>query len=55
VLRRGKKGISPRHYGFWWPYLEKVIYWYLDCGDLHNEFALGKCRLQSVILASIPY
>lgn len=28
-----------RQYGFWWSYLEKVIYWYLDCGDLHNGFA----------------
>jgi hypothetical protein len=25
-----------RQYGFWRPYLEKVIYRYLDCGDLYN-------------------
>ncbi|OHE24720.1 MAG: hypothetical protein A2Z43_00425 [Syntrophobacterales bacterium RBG_19FT_COMBO_59_10] len=28
-----------RQYGFWRPYLEKVIYRYLDCGGLHNGFA----------------
>jgi hypothetical protein len=26
-------------YGFWWSYVEQVIYRYLDCGDLHNRFA----------------
>jgi hypothetical protein len=31
-----------RQYGFWWSYLAKVIYWYLDCGDPHNGLALGK-------------
>jgi len=28
-----------RQYGFWRPYVEQVIYRYLDCGDLHNGFA----------------
>jgi hypothetical protein len=28
-----------RQYGLWRPYLEKVIYRYLDCGDPHNGFA----------------
>jgi hypothetical protein len=28
-----------RRYGFWRPYVEQVIYHYLDCGDLHNSFA----------------
>ena len=31
-----------RQYGFWRPYIEQVIYRYLDCGDLHNGFALLK-------------
>ena len=35
-----------RQYGFWRPYVEKVIYRYLDCGDPHNELTPGKCRLQ---------
>jgi hypothetical protein len=29
----------PRQYGFWRPYVEQVIYRYLDCGDPHNGFA----------------
>jgi hypothetical protein len=33
-----------RQYGFWRPYLEKVIYRCLDCGDLHNGFACVKCK-----------
>ena len=33
-----------RQYGFWRTYLEKVIYRYLDCGDLHNGFARVKCK-----------
>jgi ribosomal protein S27E len=33
-----------RQYGFWRPYLEKVVYRYLDCGDLHNGFARVKCK-----------
>lgn len=33
-----------RQYGFWRPYLEKVIYRYLDCGDMHNGFARVKCK-----------
>ena len=33
-----------RQYGFWRPHLEKVIYRYLDCGDLHNGFARVKCK-----------
>ena len=28
-----------RTYGFFHRYLQKVIYHYLDCGDLHNGFA----------------
>ena len=31
-----------RPYGFWRPYLQKVIYRYLDCGNLHNGFARVK-------------
>ena len=31
-------------YGFWRPYLQKVIDRYLDCGDLHHGFARVKCR-----------
>jgi len=26
-------------YGFWRPYIQRVIHRYLDCGDLHNGFA----------------
>jgi hypothetical protein len=33
-----------RQYGFWRPYIEKVIYRYLDCGGLHNGFARVKCK-----------
>jgi len=33
-----------RQYGFWWPYIEKVIYRYLDCGDLRHGFAHVKCK-----------
>jgi hypothetical protein len=32
---------------------EKIIYRYLDCGELHNGFARVKCRLQAVILTSM--
>jgi hypothetical protein len=28
-----------RQYGFWRPYIEQVIYHYLDCGNLHKAFA----------------
>ena len=31
-----------RSYGFFRPYLLKVIYRYLDCGNLHNGFARVK-------------
>ena len=31
-----------RQYGFWRSYVERVIYRYLDCGDLHNGFARVK-------------
>ena len=31
-------------YGFWRPYLEKVIHRYLNCGDVHNGFARVKCK-----------
>jgi hypothetical protein len=33
-----------RQFGFWRPYLEKVIYRYLDCGNLSNGFARVKCK-----------
>ena len=33
-----------RQYSFWRPYVEQVIYRYLDCGDLHNGFARVKCK-----------
>ena len=33
-----------RDYGFWRPYVEKVIYRYLDCGDLKNGFARVRCK-----------
>ena len=33
-----------RQYGFWRPYVEQAIYRYLDCVDLHNGFALVKCK-----------
>jgi hypothetical protein len=32
-----------RQYGFFRPYVRKVIYRYLDCGILHNGFARVKC------------
>jgi hypothetical protein len=32
-----------RDYGFWRPYIEKVIYRYLDCGDLSHGFARVRC------------
>jgi len=33
-----------RPYGFWRPYLQKVIYRYMECRDLHHGFARVKCR-----------
>lgn len=33
-----------RTYGLFRPYLQKVIYRYLDCGDLYNGFARVKCK-----------
>jgi hypothetical protein len=33
-----------RPYGFWRPYLKKVIDRYLECGDLHHGLARVKCR-----------
>ena len=33
-----------RDYGFWRPYIEKVICRYLDCGDLSHGFARVKCK-----------
>ncbi|MBM4272030.1 MAG: transposase [Deltaproteobacteria bacterium] len=33
-----------RQYGFFRSYIQKVIYRYLDCGDLHNGFARVKCK-----------
>jgi len=32
-----------RSYGFFRPYLRKVIYRYLECGNLRNGFARVKC------------
>ena len=32
-----------KQYGFWRPYVEKVIYRYLDCGDLRHGFARSPC------------
>lgn len=32
-----------RQCGFWRPYIQDVIYRYLDCGDLRNDFARVKC------------
>lgn len=29
---------------FWRPYIEKVIYRYLDCGDLSHGFTRVKCK-----------
>ena len=33
-----------RDYGFWRPYVEKVIHRYLDCGDLSHGFARVRCK-----------
>ncbi|MEN6319231.1 MAG: transposase zinc-binding domain-containing protein [Syntrophaceae bacterium] len=33
-----------RQYGFSRSYVQKVIYRYLDCGDLHNCFSRVKCK-----------
>ena len=33
-----------RQYGFWRPYIEQVIYRYLDCDNLHNGCARVKCK-----------
>ncbi|MCK5878227.1 MAG: transposase zinc-binding domain-containing protein [Holophagae bacterium] len=33
-----------RQSGFWRPYLENVIYRYLDCGDQYKGFARVKCK-----------
>ena len=35
-------------YGFWRPYVKKMIYRYLDCGDLHNGFARVKLVLDLI-------
>jgi len=32
-----------RQYGFFRPYVKRVIYRYLDCGILKNGFARGRC------------
>jgi len=37
-----------RQYGFWRPYIEQVIYRYLDCGNLHNGFARVKLVLDLI-------
>jgi hypothetical protein len=33
-----------RPYGFWRPYLQKILDRYLDCGNPHLVFAGVKCR-----------
>jgi hypothetical protein len=33
-----------RQHGFWRPYIEQVIYRYLNCGDLQHSFARVKCK-----------
>jgi len=38
--------ISQDTYGFWRPYVQQMIYRYLDCGDLHNGFARVKCKVR---------
>jgi hypothetical protein len=38
----------PRQYGFWRPYVEQVIYRYLDCGDLSHGFARVKLVLDLI-------
>ncbi len=30
-------------FGFWRPHIEKIIYRFLDCGDLHHGFARVRC------------
>jgi hypothetical protein len=40
-----------RRYGFWRPYLQKVIYRYLDCSDLHNRFDRVKANTPSFLEA----
>ena len=37
-----------RLYGFWRPYIEQVIYRFLDCGDPHNGFARVKLVLDLI-------
>jgi len=37
-----------QQYGFWRPYVEQVIYRYLDCGDLHSGFAPVKLVLDLI-------
>ncbi len=50
-----------RRYGFWRPYLEKVITRYLECGDLHHGFARAKCPdshheyLSGLLLQAPPF
>ena len=38
----------PRQYGFWRPYVEQMIYRYLDCGDLSHGFARVKLVLDLI-------
>jgi hypothetical protein len=33
-----------RQNGFWQPYIEQVIYHYLDCGNPQHGFARVKCK-----------
>ena len=37
-----------RQYGFWRPYLQQVIYRYLDCGNLQHGFARVKLVLDLI-------
>jgi hypothetical protein len=42
ILPPGYEERFERSYEFFRPYLRKVIYHYLDCGNLNNGFALMK-------------
>jgi len=38
-----------RQYGFFRPYVQQVIYRYLDCGDLHTSFARVNIKVERSI------
>ena len=33
-----------QHYGFWRPYIEQVVYRYLDCGNIYNGFCTSNAN-----------